>query len=134
MIDIESEVFDTVFKALNESEYDITMSSEFVAAPASFPSVSLIELSNVPMRRTMTQELHENHAIVMYEINVYSDKARGRKREAKNIAELVDNVMVSMGFVRTMYTPVPNYADGTIFRLTMRYSAVVGKDHVVYRT
>jgi hypothetical protein len=62
----------------------------------------------------------------MYECNVYSDKENGKKAEAKQIADIVDNAMQSMKFTRTMRSQIPNQ-DRTIYRVTMRFEAVVGE-------
>lgn len=133
MIDIESQVFDTVYKALVEAYPDIFVSSSAVASAAVFPAVSVLEASNVTETNTLTSSLHENHARVMYEINVYSNISQGRKAQAKSISNLIDEIMIGMGFTRSMSQPVPNYADGTVYRIHMRYTAVVGKDNTIYR-
>ena len=133
MIDIEAEIFDEVYRKLVEVYPDIFMSSSYVNAPAAFPAVSMIEQSNVPYSGSMTNSLTENHATVMYEINIYSNLNQGRKKQAREIAAKVDEIMSGMGFVRGLFTPAPNYADGTIFRILMRYTAVVGQDHTIYR-
>jgi hypothetical protein len=74
----------------------------------------------------------ENAARVMYEVNVYSNKDGYRKLEARAIMADVDEILSGLGFTRTMLNPVPNMQDGTIFRLTARYDAVVDKDLWIY--
>ena len=64
----------------------------------------------------------------MYEINVYSNRQNGRKKECRNILNVADETIVGLGFTRTMLSPVPNLADATIYRLTARYQAVIGTD------
>jgi hypothetical protein len=62
----------------------------------------------------------------MYECNVYSDKATGKKTEARSIAKLVDETMQDMKFTRTFFQPMPNL-DRTIYRITLRWEAVAGE-------
>ena len=124
MIDIENKVFDTVSKAVKAQYPDCLVSSMYLRTPASFPCVNIYEADNSVNRASRTLENIENHANVMYEVNVFSNLAGERKTEAKAIAEVVDNTMVQLGFTRTMKSPIPN-EDITIYRIVMRYSALV---------
>lgn len=133
MIDIEAEVFTAVCEKLREQYPNIFMTGEYVKSPSSFPCVSLIETDNQSYLRTQTTECSENHAQVMYEVNVYSNKAKGKKAECKEILGLIDNVLASLGFTRVFYAPIPNELDATIYRIVARYRAIVSKENVIYR-
>lgn len=133
MIDIENEVFGIISEKLRAKFPGIYISGEYVKSPPSFPSVSLIEMDNEIYRSTRTNESIENHVQVMYEINVYSNKVKGKKTEAKSIMSVIDSEFERLGFTRIMYTPIPNELDATIYRLVARYRAVVSKDKVIYR-
>jgi hypothetical protein len=63
-------------------------------------------------------------AQVMFEINIYSNKADGRKTECKSIAKVIDDVMFRMNFKRMALTPIPNMEDATIYRIVARYRAM----------
>jgi hypothetical protein len=65
-------------------------------------------------------------------VNVYTNKETGRKRQAKKIAQKADELMMSLGFTRFFTGPTANYYD-TIYRFTMRYSATVSQNKVIYR-
>lgn len=133
MIDIENQVFSRIAARLRENFKGIYVTGEYVKTPSSFPAVSLIEMDNVPLRRTQTSDSVENHAELMYEVNVYSNKAAGKKTECKKIAGVVDEEMAAMGFTRTMLNPIPNMDDATIYRILGRYKAVVSTENVLYR-
>lgn len=133
MIDIENEVFDSVSKSVREKRSDVNMTGEYVKSPSSFPHVSLIEMSNTVFTSTQTSTEYENHVVVMFEANVYSNKARGKKTECKEIISLLDDEMLSLGFTRTMLQPIPNMDDATIYRMTARYTAIVSNDKMIYR-
>ena len=45
----------------------------------------------------------------------------------------IDDEFSKVGFVRTFLNPVQNMNDATVYRMTGRYRAVVGKDEQVYR-
>ena len=133
MIDIENEVFDQVVKRVREQFPDIFMAGEYVNSPSSFPAVSLVETENYIRESTIDSGSNENHADVMYEVNVYSNKTVGKKTECKTIIALIDKEMVDMGFVRCLLNPVPNEYDSTIYRMVGRYRASVSTDHKIYR-
>lgn len=65
----------------------------------------------------------EKYSTVMYEVNVYSNKASGKKSEARAILKLIDGMMYDLNFTRIATTPVPNLEDSTIYRITARYRA-----------
>ena len=133
MIDIENELFTKVATALRAQFSGIFVTGEYVKAPSSFPRVMFMEMDNTPYRRTQTQADMANHATVMYEVNVYSNKTKGKKTECKAIIKVIDDMMLSLGFDRPFLNPIPNLEDATIYRMTARYIAIVSKDQVIYR-
>lgn len=132
MIDIEPEVFDDVSKAVRNEYPNVYMTGEYVRVPPSFPCVSLIEADNQIYRNTRDSGHIENHVQVIYEVNVYSNKTKWKKTECKAIISLIDSRMESLGFTRTILTPVPNEQDG-IYRMVGRYRAIVSRDKTIYR-
>ena len=133
MIDIENKVFDRVATRVREVFPDIFMAGEYVKSPPAFPAVSLVEMDNSTRIDTIDSGSNENHANVMYEVNVYSNKTAGKKSECKEIITLIDEEMLAMGFSRSTLTPVPNEYDSTIYRMVGRYKATVSSDHKIYR-
>lgn len=133
MINIETDLFSAISTKVRETYPDIYMSGEYVKSPTSFPAVSLVEMDNTVYTSTQTSNEIENHASLMYELDVYSNKTKGKKSECKAIAALIDTEMARFGFTRTMLQPIPNMDDATIYRIKGRYKAVVSKDKVIYR-
>ena len=133
MIDVETEVFNIVSKKVREKYPTIFMTGEYVKSPSSFPCVSLIEVDNQIYRNTRSTDCIENHAQVLYEVNVYSNKKSGKKAECKEIISFIDTELQALGFTRTLMNPVPNEEDATIYRMVGRYRAIVSKDNVIYR-
>ena len=133
MIDVEKEIFSKVAESVRAAYPSVFISSEYVRTPSKFPFVSLIEMSNTAYDRTQSSAGLENHASVMYEVNVYSNKKSGKKSECKAIATFIDNELAALGFSRTMLQPIPNMDDATIYRMTGRYMAVISKDKKLYR-
>lgn len=126
MIDIENHILNTVFNAVQASFPSASCYGEYVSAPASFPCVTLYESDSQTYTPSNDEQLREHQAIVTYECNVYSDLVSGKKAQAKAIADIVDNAMQNMKFVRTMRSQIPNM-DRTIYRVTLRFEAIVGE-------
>ena len=133
MINIESELFNLVSTKVRAVYPDVFMTGEYVKSPPSFPAVSMIEQDNSSYTNTQTSTEYENHASLMYEIDIYSNKTKGKKSECKAIATLIDTEMAFYGFTRIMMQPIPNMNDATIYRIKARYKAVVSKDKVIFR-
>ena len=133
MIDIESAVFNLVATRVREVFPDIFMVGEYVKSPPSFPAVSLVEMDNSTRIETVDSGSRENHANVMYEVNVYSNKTVGKKSECKAIIALIDEEMLATGFSRATLTPVPNENDSTIYRMVGRYRAAVSSNNTIFR-
>lgn len=134
MIDCESEVFSTVATALRASISGIFVSGEAVAAPASFPAVTLVEMDNSIYMRTMGLARIENHASIMYQAECYSNLSSGKKAQCKAIMAIIDTEMQKLGFVRIGSGPMalPN-ADATKYRMVARYRAVISKTGSIYK-
>ena len=133
MIDIENAVFNRVATRVREVFPDISMAGEYVKSPPSFPAVSLVEMDNSTRIETVASGSSENHANVMYEVNVYSNKTVGKKSECKAIIALIDEEMLAIGFARATLTPVPNENDSTIYRMVGRYRAAVSSNNTIFR-
>lgn len=133
MIDIESTVFDIIAQKIRSIYQDAYVVGEYVKTPPRFPSVSIVEIDNGSYEKTQTSGSLENHADLVYEVNIYSNKTSGKKSECKAIASLIDNEFAALGFSRVMLQPIPNIDDATIYRMTGRYEGVVSKDQYVFR-
>lgn len=125
MINVENDIYTIVADALAAEFPGIYVSGEYVASPASFPAVTLIESDNYVATNMSTVQI-EDAAVVMYSLSVYSNKMNGKKSEAKKISDFADEQMRRLGFTRTSRIQVPNVADATIYRLESRYEALIG--------
>ena len=132
MIDIENAVFTEVATALRARFPGITVESVTTYSPSKFPCVCIEETDNYSFLSTRDTASNENHATVVYEVNVYSNKANGKKMEAKAILAAVDEVLNGLGFTRLTKTPI-NLDDATKYRVFARYRAVVSANKTIYR-
>lgn len=132
MIDIENEIFTRVATELRSRFNGVSVYGEDVRTPSSFPCVTIVEADNYTVKNTQDSGSNENHANLMYEVNVYSNRASGRKSECKEILAVIDDMLLGLGFTRTMKNPV-SMDDATIYRVISRYTAIVSKNQTMYR-
>ena len=124
MIDIENELYTKIATALRSQFPNISMFGEDARVPSSFPCVSFVEADNYSHEPSEDSSGNENYVNVMYEVNVYSNNLNGKKTECKTILAIIDNIMMGLGFARTMKNPV-TMDDATIHRIMARYIATV---------
>lgn len=132
MIDYESAIFSSVATALRTAYPGINVESVENYSPSSFPFVSLVEISNSVYTPTRDSSHGENHAVVGFEANVYTNKTSGRKTEAKQIANSLDEAMTTLGFTRISYVSA-SLDDASKYRIVTRYNAIIDANGVIYR-
>ena len=134
MIDLETDIFDYVAKRIRAAHTGAYVIGEYVETPAKFPAVTLVEADNRVLTRMRTSDDIENGVQSMFEMNVYSNKAAGKKAEAKAIANTADEAFAEIGYTRTFREQIPNLNNATIYRIVCRYEAVIDKDFFIYHS
>lgn len=130
MIDIEPVVYTTVHDDIIAAFPNTVISDIPPEVDAKFPFVTIREDSNRTYEKSLDGAPTEHHAIVVYEISVYSNKQTGRKQECKRIMDVADRSMQGMKFVRVQRHELPTI-DRTIMRMYARYEAVVEEPETV---
>lgn len=124
MVDIEASVFTELATALRTAYPGVTVAGEYINAPSKFPFVSIVEADNYVETRQLSTADTEQYAHLMYEVNVYSNKAGEKKAECRKLLKYIDAMLYQMNFTRISMNPVPNMEDASIYRLNARYEAV----------
>lgn len=125
MIDIENTIINGIKTGVETAYPGIVVYSDFTETPASFPCIFVAEDNNTTYEGSAVGNV-ENHARVTYTVNVYTNNKTGKKMLAKKIADTVDGLFIGWKFTRSMMAKTPNI-DNSIYRITMRYTAVVAK-------
>jgi len=132
VIDVEGEIYTAIAEELRARYPDISVLGELVLSPSKFPCVCIEEFDNYSFRQSRTNDSNENHAVVMYEVNVFTNRTSGKKSECKKIFGTVDRVMNTVGFTRLAALPI-TLDEGTKYRLVGRYTAIVSTNSIIYR-
>ena len=129
MIDIETAVFDRVYRAVTPPCATGKFVSQQVKNPTAFPCGSLVEISNRTVRKRQSSTPIENFSRVIYQLDVYGKT----KAQVKNLYNTADEAMIAMGFTRTSGDYIDNALNPDIHRRTARYEAEVDRNGVIYR-
>lgn len=133
MIDFNNEFFTIVADAVREEYSGATVVGEFVRQPSKFPTVTLDEIENVVEGWLEDSSREERFAGVSYRLQVFSNKRKGKKMEARAIFATADEVMRKLGFRRVSYTTTPDQYDTTVYQITATYEAIVSASGCVYK-
>lgn len=129
MISPENTVFTLISTALRERFEEIYVAGEYVSQPPQFPAVFIEEANNTTDRRTLDSGYTEQFANLTYTVDVFSNRARGKKAECRAIANFIDNIFVNqLRHRRVNLIPAPNLNDSTIYRMRGTYESTVRKD------
>lgn len=125
MITLENIVTDALNNALTDRGAFVT--AGYIQSSSQFPCVQVVEIDSRVLERASTLSRIEVMATLVIEINFYSNKVYGKKEECKKLAEVADEVMEGLGFMRTMLSQTPNYEDATVYRMTGRWQKIQAK-------
>lgn len=126
MIDIENLIVNKVNTAvatLKTTYPKLRVVSDYIETIETFPLISIVQSDNYTHLATQDAALTDHAANVSFEINVYAND-KYKKSTAKKVAAAVDAEMLNNLFTRTFMGQTPN-VDRTVYRITMRYTAVV---------
>ncbi|MBO7673618.1 MAG: hypothetical protein J6S63_01255 [Atopobiaceae bacterium] len=133
MIQIEQQVLNEV-AALVDANYPGTLVSNTpMITPAQFPCVAVYEQNNTVVRERADSSHIEKFANVTYVVDVSSNKRVGAKSEAFTILNTIDEMLYKMNFTRVGLLSNDMVAGARYYRLTARYTVMVGHDGTLYR-
>lgn len=133
MIDVLNEVFTAVAAPVREAHPGVMVTGEYTRQPSKFPAVTLDETQNVIVGTLEDSSKEERFSGMTYRLQVFSNKASGKKAEARDIFATADGVMRRLGFRRVTYTTTPEIYDSTIYNITATYEAVVDVNGTTYK-
>ena len=131
MIDYSFEIFNAVATDLRAAYEGIKVVGEYVASPTVFPTVTIDEISNVPVH--MDSAVQNKYAQVTYRVQVFSNLRTGKRAEAREIYSRVDEKLQELGLYAISYSTTPAIYNSEVYCITATYSAVIDRNGAVYR-
>ena len=133
MLDYMNEIYTLVATDVRAKHEGVSVSGEYTRRPSEFPAVTLDEIENVTVAELVDSSDTEKFSGVTYRLQVFSNRASGKKSEARAIFATADSVMLGLGFRRITYTTTPEIYESTIYSITATYEAIVGANGFVYK-
>ena len=133
MIDILNEIFTAVAAPVREAHPGVMVTGEYTRQPSKFPALTLDEIQNVMVDQLEDSSDQETFSALTYRLQVFSNKASGKKAEARAIFATADSVMRRLGFRRVTYTTTPEIYDSTVYSISATYEAVADVNGTVYK-
>lgn len=107
-------------KALRAKFSGIYVTGESVSIPPKFPCVCFQEDDNYLSQADMDTSPNERMVILRYRIDVYSNKASGKKSEVKEILSEIQQILYRKNFTRFSHNPLKDLGD-KIFHMVETY-------------
>ena len=133
MIDVLNEIFTAVAVPVREAHPGVMVTGEYTRQPSKFPALTLDEIQNVMVDQLEDSSDLETFSALTYRLQVFSNKASGKKAEARAIFATADSVMRRLGFRRVTYTTTPEIYDSTVYSISATYEAVVDVNGTIYK-
>lgn len=128
MINIFNELYTGLSTALGSG---VNLTSVDTNTPASYPTVSMVEIDDSVYEEGSDSCSIENFARKTYEINIYTQQP-SKKSKCDALIETIDNYFSGLGFVRRTKMPLST-GDETTYRVVMRYAGICSKNQTIYR-
>ena len=131
MISYYNEICDAVAKDLRFLYPGVRVVGEYMNTPAVFPTVTIDEISNVPVH--LDSAVLNKYARVTYRVQVFCNTETGKRQQARRIYDTVDQTLMGLGLYAKTYTTTPAIYNAEIYCITATFEGVVGADGMVYR-
>lgn len=123
---------DEIFNKLKTELVSVNVEPEFNESTPDYPLVTFREITNVANPDTI-DNLGDKHNQLAFQVDIYT-VGNLKKSNAKQIRSDVDDILGGFyKMTRDFSDEVPNLTDTRIYRYTMRYSALVDDNKVIYR-
>lgn len=130
MLDFSNEIFNAVAVDLRSLYSGIQVIGEYVDTPAKSQTVTLDEISNIPVH--LDSATTNKYARVIYRSQVFC-KGEGKRKKAREIFSTLDKKLMELGLIGKTYTTTPSIYNSEFYCITATHEGVVGADGTIYR-
>lgn len=121
MLDVFNMVFTDIAKPVRAAYPGAEVKGERVAAPTTFPCVTVVEADNYEDSQYRDNSLTERVTALMYEITVFSNSTGGKRSQCIEIVKIIDDIMKRKNGTRIARVEGFFDPDGKIYMVTVRY-------------
>ena len=132
MFEIQRAIFTEFVTAIHEVDSSCRVGNKFVYTPATFPYVSIVLSGDGTTRNTRDSSHIDKFNDITATVDVFTNKAGGKKTEAEEIMGVISDKFFSLNFNLVSCKPSSNTSNAQIYRLTATFTATVDKDGNLY--
>ena len=133
MFNIQREIFTAIANEVLASYPSCRITNAFVYAPAEFPCVAIVLSDDYVTQNTTDSSKADNYRDVTVTVDVYSNKADGKKTEAETIAQIVIDTLSPLNFEMRSCRPSSNLNNASNYRITVTFTATVDSNGTIYK-
>ena len=132
MIDVEAKKITLIKNSFTTAEKFCPVYSTIPNKQPQMPCAYVYVKDSYPT--TWNSSRQDVRETVTINARVYSNKENGRKQEAKELAEIIDNALRHDGWIRTLYQPMEytDINDSLVYSIMAEYVAEVDTDGCIY--
>ena len=132
MFETQREIFTTVASAVLTDYPSCRITNAFVYAPAAFPCVAIVLSDDGTNYDTRDSSHNDNFRDVTLTVDVYSNKAEGKKTEAESIMQIAIDTLYPLNFNMASCKPFSDINNASNYRITATFTATVASDGTLY--
>lgn len=115
------------------AEYqDCRILNAFVYVPPAFPCMCMVLSDDGTNTSTRDSSKQDKFRDITVTVDVYSNKAEGKKAEAEDIMQIVIDTLYPLNFEMTSCKPTSNTNNASQYRLTATFVATIDKNNTIY--
>ncbi|MFW6002000.1 MAG: hypothetical protein ACOCQD_01525 [archaeon] len=116
---LETIVYDILSTAIEEEFSDASIVNQYEPEVTTFPHIMIEQTNSFNDIDSMTKQANFDNVIFQIEIYTIGDY---KKKDAKEIADIVQDEMSILGFLKEQRSPVDNLQNRDVYRLMLRFS------------
>ncbi len=132
MFNIQREIFTATANAVLAQYPSCRIVNAFVYAPTAFPCVAIVLSNDGTRADTRDSSKIDKFRDITVTVDVYSNKADGKKTEAEDIAQIVIDTLYPLNFDMTSCRPSSNINNASQYRITATFTATVDNNNTIY--
>lgn len=132
MFNIQREIFTATANAILAQYPSCRIENAFIYAPESFPCAAIVPSDDGTKADTRDSSKQDKFRDITLTVDVYSNKANGKKTEAESIMQTVIDTLYPLNFNMVSCRPASNSNTASIYRLTATFTATVDHNNTIY--
>lgn len=132
MFEISREIYTQVANAVLADFPACRISNAFIYAPSQFPCIAMVLSDDGTIYETRDSSKIDKFRDVTYTVDVYSNKAEGKKTEAESIMQIVIDTLYPLNFNMVSCKPFSNINNASNYRITATFTARVDRNGNIY--